>query len=499
MKNFKILFVWPSHLGGVIPCNIAVLSACLKKDGFKVKLFDASLYKITQENQEEIREKLNQVERTNINKYFSFSKENIFEDFVKSVKEYQPNLIAITFLDETLPLGFSLLDKIKELNIPVVAGGITTIFSPERILQNECIDIVCIGEGEEALVKLCNKMYNGEDYSDVENFHFKNKDGTVKRNLLMPLVNLDEIPYPDYSIFNPTRFFRPFHGEVVRMGRIDTDRGCPYGCVFCAAPSLREYYKENNCGQYFRTKKIDRIINEIKALVRTYNFDVIWFSSETFLARSQEELTEFAKRYVQEINLPFWCQTRLDTFTEEKTKLLKEMGCKAVSLGLEHGDDKIRNSLMNKNVSDKQIIESFKLIAKYGIIATVNSMIGLPDETREQVFKTIEMNRKIYSILSGKCSLNAFIFCPFSRTPLREKCIQKGYLKDLSQTPSFYLGSTLDMPSMSKQEILGLERVITLYIKLPRSYFPQIEIAEKDTEEGRKMFEKLCKIAFPEN
>lgn len=494
MKNFKVMFVYPNQMGGVIPSNLPVISACLKQAYFQVKLFDASMYKISQKSQDEVREKLNQVKKTDINKYFSFKPTDIFEDFVKEVEEYKPDLIAITFVDETMPLGFSLLEKIRDKKIPVVAGGVTAIFASEILLKNPDINIVCVGEGEEAIVELCDRMYNGEDYNDLKNFYFKNEDGTIKKNPIRPLVDLNKLPYPDYSIFDDTRFYRPFHGEVVRMIIIDTDRGCPFGCTFCAAPGLRDHYRKNNCGVYYRTKKINRVIDEMKELITKYRINFIWFSSETFLIQNDDAFKEFVRRYKEEINLPFWCQTRLDTFTEEKTKLLSEMGCKAMSIGFEHGDDVIRNGLMKKNISEEQIINAFKIISKYDIIATVNSMIGLPDETREQVFKTIELNRKIYNILKGKCSVNTFIFSPFHGTPLRELCVQKGYLKDPEKIPNFYSGSILDLPTLSKEEIIGFERVLPLYIKLPEEYFPKIAIAEKDTEEGRKMFEELCEI-----
>jgi len=494
MKNFKVLFIYPNVHGGVVPSNLAILSACLKKAEFQVKLFDASMYKLSEISQDEMREKLGQVKKTDLHKYFSFKETDIYEDFLKTIKEYKPDLIGINFVDETLPLGLSLLDKIKEYKIPVVAGGVGVIFSPERLLEYNSINMVCVGEGEEAIVELCEKMYHGQDYSHVRNFHIKNKDGSVKKNPLRPLTDINELPYPDYSIYDQTRFFRPFHGSVVRMVVIDTDRGCPFNCTYCAAPNLRDHYMKNNCGQYFRLKNLDKVFDEIKHLVKTYDFNFLWFSSETFLIRGKEEFTEFARRYKEEINLPFWCQTRLDTFTDENTRQLKEMGCKAMSLGFEHGDEEVRNKLLNKNVTDEQIINAFKLIAKYGITATVNSMIGLPDETREQVLKTIKLNRKINEILSGNCSINTFIFSPYTGTPLRKLCIQKGYLKDPFQVPSFYSGSILEMPSMSKEEILGFEKTLPLYIKLPESYFPKIELAQKNTEEGRKMLDELCEI-----
>ena len=109
-----------------------------------------------------------------------------------------------------------------------------------------------------------------------------------------------------------------------------------------------------------------------------------------------EKFKEFAIRYKQKVGLPFFCQSRLDTLTEEKTKLLAEMGCKTIAVGLEHGSEKIRRELLNKSLSNDQIISAFKELAKYDISPAINNMIGLPDETREDVFETIRLNRRVY-------------------------------------------------------------------------------------------------------
>ena len=83
MKHFKILLVYPNRtLLGVIPSSMALLAGCLKKNKFQVKLFDASLYRSEEITQDDLRAKLNQVRKTNIDKYIKFKKGNIYQDFI---------------------------------------------------------------------------------------------------------------------------------------------------------------------------------------------------------------------------------------------------------------------------------------------------------------------------------------------------------------------------------------------------------------------------------
>lgn len=479
---------------GVVPGNVALLSACLKKACFKTKLFDASIYKTLKTTQDELRVDLNQVKKTNIDDYINYKKEDVFKDFRSVVKKYKPNLIAITLVDDTVAMGIRLLEKIKDFKILNVVGGVGVTFNYKKILSNKLINIACIGEGEEALVELCEKLYKGLKYDDIKNIYTKDQNGKIIKNPLRKLIDINKLPFYDFSIFDKTRFYRPFHGEVVRMGLVDTDRGCPYCCTYCAAPNLKNLYIDENVGKYFRTKSVDKIFKEIKHLKKFYDINFIWFSSETFFAREDEELNKFAKRYKEEINLPFWCQTRLDTFTDLRTKLLSEMGCRAVSVGLEHGSEQFRKNILKKYISNKSILNSFKLLKKYKIPVTVNNIVGFPDETRDLVFETIKINRIMNKYLVKGSTLNIFTFTPYSGTPLRELCIRKGYITKLTDDKNMYKTSVMKMPSMTQEEISGLQKTFPFYVKLPKKYYPMIKLAEKNNHLSKAKYQDLSRI-----
>jgi len=494
-KDFRVLLFYPniSQLGAT-PSNLAILSACLKQDGFDVRLFDCTVYKPRDaETDDDVRTKLGQVKKSNMDDYFiSKDAAYIYDDFIKLIEEYRPNLIGFSLVDSTVTSSLSFMEKIKDMKIPIIVGGVASTFSYEKILSTNLVDYACIGEGEEALVELCNKLYNDEDCTNIKNIYTKNKDGNIIKNPLRRLVDVNTLPVPDFSIYEYKRFYKPFFGNIVRTLRIDTDRGCPMVCTYCAAPLLRQISKENECGSYFRVKDADKIIEETRELVKIHDISFIFMGAESFLSMPIKKLKYFAEKYKSEINIPFTCQIRIDTFTEEKTRLLAEMGCKSASVGLEHGSEKIRQELLNKRLTNKQVIDGFKELSKYDIVPGINNMIGLPDETRENIFETIEMNRLILEILKGKMTLNVFTFMPFSGTKLRQLCLDKGYIKGDEDLPlSWYNRSVLTMPSLSKDEIAGLEKTFVLYVKLPKSYWPEIKIAEQDNNEGNLMFEKL--------
>ena len=495
--KFRVLLFYPNEpLLGIAPSNLAILSACLKEANIDVKLFDCTLYKqVDIITQDKTREKLGQVKKTNVEDYIHCKTEDPYEDFVKIVDEFKPDLIAVTLIDSTISFAHSFLDKIKDKNIPVVAGGVGTTFLYKKILNSGYVKYACIGEGEKAIVELAQKIQRKEDTTNIKNIYTMDDKGFIIMNPLRKLVHLDDLPVPDFSIYEYDRFYRPFMGEIVRMLQVDIDRGCPFICTYCAAPTLRVKYKRENCGNYYRVKNWDKVFDELNFLIKEHNINCLWISSETFLALPLKKFKIFAERYKNEIHLPFWCQSRLDTFDPEKIRLLADMGCKAMSVGLEHGSEKIRFNLLHKNIPNSMVLDAIRTISQYDIIVTVNNMIGFPDETREDIFETVNLNRKINEIMGGKHTINVFTFIPFSGTELRRISIEKGYVNEDVDIPiSFFNESMLTMPSLSKNEIKMLEKTLALYIFLPKEYWSDIKIAEQDDEEGNIMFEKLIKI-----
>ena len=134
-------------------------------------------------------------------------------------------------------------------------------------------------------------------------------------------------------------------------------------------------------------------------------------------------------------------------------------------------------------------IRAFEIASEHKYASCANSIIGMPDETRDLIFDTINFVRKLPDNIDAT---GAFIFAPYHGTPLRTYAIEKGYIKDeeicsLSNTSA----SMLNMPTISKQEISNLAKVFSLYTKFPKDRWPEIKIAEKDNDEGNKMMEKL--------
>ena len=198
-RDFRTLFIYPNTMmATLLPLHVSVLSACLKEKGFQVKLFDTTYYRTEEKSFEEKKVELLQIKKFNLeNDNIRFKTTDIYDDLNKMVVEYKPDLIGITLVEDTYKLGLSLLKSVDKFNIPVIAGGVFVNFYAEELIKEESIDMLCVGEGEHALVELCEAMSENRDYRNIKNLWIKKSDGNVIKNPLRKLIMLDSLPYID--------------------------------------------------------------------------------------------------------------------------------------------------------------------------------------------------------------------------------------------------------------------------------------------------------------
>lgn len=490
IPNFKVLFIYPNmFMMNMVPPAISIFSAILKECGYDVDLFDTTYYPTDNEfDSDKKKESSVQVRPFNLAEKGIYPEtSNVYDDLSKKVDEFSPDLIAMSCVEDMWPLGVKLLNHIKAKKIPTVVGGVFPTFAPEIVIREESVDMVCRGEGEDALLDLCKKMAAGDDYTNVSNLWVK-KDGTLVKNRVKAAGNLNETPMPDFTLFGDKRLYRPMAGKVYRMLPVETHRGCPYSCNFCNSPSQRYFYNNAGPGNHFRKKKIPKIKKEIQFYIDKWKIEYIYFTADTFLAWSYSEFDEFIEMY-SDFRLPFWIQTRPETITDYRMKKLKEAGVHRMSIGMEHGNEKFRKKVIKRNVSNAAIINSFKIAAEYSIPVTVNNIVGFPDETRALAQDTIEINAEI-----TVDTTNCYAYVPYHGTSLRDYALSKGYIKEDTVMRCLTGEPVLEMPKFSKKEIMGVMRTLPLYAKFPRSIWPRIALAERFDEEGNRIFDELRNV-----
>ena len=381
----RILLIYPNIVASPkdISTGLATISAVLKQGKHEIKLIDST---------------------------FGISDKEIIE----KAKSFAPGLIAMTVASNDYSYAVHISKLLKPLSISMLAGGFHALIAPEDLI--EYFDFVCIGEGEYSILELANKLEKKQNTDKIKNLWIR-KDNKIIKNPLAPLIqNIDRIPFPDRSIFNYQKYINWNRG----LATFISTRGCPYQCTYC----INHYLMKKYPGQkYIRFRSVDNLIKEIKQVINNYNVKVIEFYDDTFTL-DKERVIEFCKRY-REIGLPFYINTQVNSIDREMLYNLKKAGCKRVSIGIESGNENIRNKLLKRNMTNEKIINVFRWCKQLKLETYAFNMIGMPYETKKQIKETIKLNRMIQPDYIGVSIFNAF-----KGTELYDFCKQNNLLKE---------------------------------------------------------------------
>ena len=490
-SKFKVLLVYPNiQMCEMMPYSIGLLTAYLRREGFEVGLFDATFY--TDEVNRNYEEYHNYVQEFDWKEKGRVSKTNLISDFKKKIEEFNPNLIAISVVENTYPIACNMVKSLsKEMRkIPIMWGGVFATFAPHLILRDNVGDYICRGEGDDAVVELCRKMNEGTSTADVQNFWIREND-SITKNKMGPLADMESAPFPDYSLFENHAIYRAMQGKIRRTIGLETQRGCTFTCTYCNSPSQVTLHKSEVGSMFARKKSIKRVRKELEYLHKKFDLELVYFLDDTFLALSEKRFDELYEMYM-DFKIPFWMNTRCETMTEKRAQKLEDMNMLRMSFGIEHGNQEYRKNILKRSTSNERMLSAFKMTSGKKYITNGNCIIGMPEENRDLIFDSIEFTRQLPDDVERT---GAFIFAPYHGTPLRDIAIKKGYIKnpdticDITKPEE----SMLDQPQLPKQELIGLAKTFGLYQTLPKSEWKWVKKAENNTNDANQLYSKLIK------
>ena len=254
------------------------------------------------------------------------------------------------------------------------------------------------------------------EFEEVEGFYWKINGQVVKNQLPNVTEDLSTLAFPDYSVFA--------RDVVVQDGTLSLmlTRGCPFNCNYCCNRALGSIYPTKK--GYFRLPPVSYCINLIKEIVRQYPETMFIGFEDDLLIANHSWFLDFARRYKEEVGLPYRIAVRVESVTSEIVKAMKDSGCVEASLGLESGNAMFRKEMLNRKYTNAMLLEKCHLIKDIGIHLFTFNIVGFPTETIEQMEDTFVLNKRV-GPESGVCTF----FHPYRNTALYEICEQNDLLK----------------------------------------------------------------------
>lgn len=282
-----------------------------------------------------------------------------------------------------------MLNEIEELRKrglwdgKIVVGGPHTSVAPDTI--PDFVDYVVQGEGERAILKILDGEAEGRII----------KEKRIK--------DLDLLPFQPWDIFSKLPYdYSCRWMDAKPVFTMNTSRGCPFECSFCSVDSV--------WGKKYTYFSVDRIIDEIKYLVKNFGAKGIYFREDNFTL-NRKRVEEFCKK-IDNVEVKWACETRVDTLCDEEiVKMMSDAGCEAVYLGVESGSQRILD-ILKKNVIVEQIERCITLCKKHNIKTYCSLITGVPGETYEDYLLTKKLMQKVKPYAY---SFSVFVGIPYSQ------------------------------------------------------------------------------------
>lgn len=370
------------------PLGLASIAAVLEKEGYPVEILDLDC---------------------------------IEQDIEQKIRDSKSNMICISGTTPTRFESFRIAKLAKKIrpDTLVIYGGPHAMFTAQDTLINiPEIDIIVHGEGEYTVRDLArHKIDNSISLEEIKGISFRKGDEIISTPIRDRIKNLDELPFPAYHLLPMSRYTCLLEFLNVPAAMVITSRGCPVGCVFCAATKI--------WGNTYARRSPQNVFTEIEYLRRTYDIKGVKFFDST-LTLNKSHIESLCDYFIdKDFDLPWECEIRADTVSFELLAQMKRAGCYYVDLGMETASQRVLK-IINKKITVRQVENVLDWCNDLGIKVKLFIMCGLPEETLNEALETREFMRKHRDRISKLAGPSMTIIFP--GTKVFEFARVRGYL-----------------------------------------------------------------------
>ncbi len=323
---------------------------------------------------------------------------------LSKIGKIEPYLVGISVLSHRYQwcLKFARLVKRDYPNIKIIFGGPHPTAVPEIVIQENCVDMVCVGEGEGAMLELANSP----ERIDIKNIWFKT-GGEIIKNGLRPLVqDLDSVNPPMRSIWIESVGKKEFNRYLVMVGR-----GCPRSCTYCSNSFLHELNR--GLGKYVRLRSVNNVIDELKTAKKEFEASWFLFMDDNFTL-NKDWLKDFASQYKKYIGDPYACNTHPLDIDDEVAQWLKDSGCRFVMVGIQSGSEEVRRRVVHRYETNDDVRRMASSCHRAGLSFSLDHIFGL-DDRLEYMRESAYLYNEVRPF-----QVNIFFLYMFPKTPIIE-------------------------------------------------------------------------------
>lgn len=376
------------------PLGLAYCASMLKEKGIEARIIDANVLKMPDRG------------------------------ILEKVKNGGPDMVFIAtemidswqcpfpVYDETV--NVSRMIKAHRKGLPIGIIGPHGTSKPKEVLERTGADFIVMGEPEATVVDVCMKAKKGKGFISSDGLAHM-EGGKLRVNRPRKFIeDLDSMPFPDYGQLPMDKYYHNFLSNR-NFSILVTSRGCPFQCTFCL---------KNMWGSKYRTRSVKNVIEEIRLLHDKYDVGSLYIQDLEFLL-DKKRVIELCNEIIRnKFDLEWGCTARVSSIDRDVLKALKDSKCKFILFGVEAIDPVVLKEI-KKDIRPEDVKKSVELCKEFGIHASINTMIGLPKQTKESYRKDIE---KLSSYSPQRITTGITIALP--GTELYRKAESSGIVKE---------------------------------------------------------------------
>lgn len=297
---------------------------------------------------------------------------SVYEELYEDIDYFRirgADVYCLYTMTSNAPRAYLIADKLRtETGARIIIGGMHATVMPEEAAMHA--DQVVTGEAETVILDVVEGRIT---------------DKIVKAKCLQ---NLDDAPYPDYSLLK-TR---------CECANVMTTRGCPFRCSFCSTSRMFHPYRE---------RSIENVINELR-YYKKLGFQYVNFQDDNFTA-NKKRAKEICRRMIEEdliFKETFFFGRTDMADDEELLYLLQQAHLTRVLVGFESLNP-ASLEMVNKHQNVSDIKKCAETLSRYQIKLIVSLVLGIDSDGKEDINRSVKFARDI----------NAYQFQPAILTP----------------------------------------------------------------------------------
>jgi len=300
-------------------------------------------------------------------------------------------------------------------DIPLVWGGTHPSMMVKQTLESPLVDFVVKGEGEQTLLELVLTLNGEKNFRGIRGLAWK-RNGTVVVNEDRDFLDIETLPFPyDGKGREILLEYIKRGGDTLENIGYESSRGCPHKCGFC----YNVYFHKNVC----RVKSTSKIKTELLKL-KEFGVYKMTFYDDTFLAGRKQAMLEILD-LLRELDFKWIANVRINTFDPELLRKFEESGCVYLFFGVESPDDNVLRYI-RKGQNRRMIDRGIEVVSKGNIKTLYSLMIGLPNETEEQLKRTLDFADEIRRRHPGS-EVPIQPYVPLPGTLLYQEAVKAGF------------------------------------------------------------------------